>query len=308
MVGSAILRKLKQSKFKKVKYASRKELDFLNQVMVKKYFKKNSFDLLIIAAAKVGGIIANTTYPADFIYENLQIQLNLINSANEVGIKKIIFLGSSCIYPRMSSQPIKESELLNGYLEKTNEPYAIAKIAGIKICESYNRQFNRDYRSLMPTNLYGPNDNFDNKTSHVVPGLIKKFHNGKINNKKSVEVWGTGKSQRELMHVDDLADACLEIIKISKKSFNEIVLPMQSHINVGSDIEISIRDLAYKIKEIVGYKGKITFNHNYPDGTPRKKLNSKILKSTGWKAKIDLSTGLKQTYEWYIQNINSKNK
>lgn len=308
MVGSAILKKLIQNKYKKVKFASRAKLDLLDQMKVKRYFKKNKFDLLIISAAKVGGIMANSTYPADFIFENLQIQLNLINTANETGIKKIIFLGSSCIYPKMSKQPIKENELLNGHLEKTNEPYAIAKIAGIKICESYNRQYNRDYRSLMPTNLYGPNDNFDYKTSHVVPGLIRKFHEGKIYNKKFVEVWGTGKSKRELMHVDDLAEACLEIMKLSKKSFNKLILPMQSHINIGSDNEISIYDLALKIKEIVGYKGKVVFNSKYPDGTPRKKLNSGVLKSIGWKAKVELIYGLKQTYQWYLQDIKYKNK
>ena len=302
MVGSSIFKTLKKKGYKNILVTDKSKLNLLSQRDVLSFFSNNKIDIIIISAAKVGGIIANSKYPADFIYENLQIQLNLINSAHKVGIKNLIFLGSSCIYPKFSNQPIKESELLNGYLEATNEPYAIAKIAGIKLCESYNRQFGLDYRSLMPTNLFGPNDNFDKNTSHVVPGLISKFHEGMILNKKKVEVWGTGNAKRELMYVDDFADACIHIMQLSKQKINNLVLPMQSHINVGSDLEISISDLAYKISKLIGYKAEIVFNSKYPDGTPRKKLCTNKMKSLGWKPKLNLDAGLVKTYKWYLEN------
>ena len=302
MVGSSIYRELVKKGYKNILVTEKSKLNLLNQADVLSFFLKKKIDIVIIAAAKVGGIIANSKYPANFIYENLQIQLNLINSAHEADIKNLIFLGSSCIYPKFARQPIKETELLNGYLEPTNEPYAIAKIAGIKLCESYNRQFGLNYLSLMPTNLFGSHDNFDKKTSHVVPGLIAKFHEGKLLNKKKVEVWGTGKAQRELMHVDDLADACIFIMKLSRRKIKDLTLPMQSHINIGSDLEISIRDLAFKISNLTGYQGKIIFNSEYPDGTPRKKLCTKKIKSLGWKSKIGVDAGLIETYKWYLEN------
>ena len=257
----------------------------------------------LIAAAKVGGIFANNKYRSEFIYNNLQIQLNLIHGAHLAGVYNIIFLGSSCIYPRDCSQPIKEEYLLTGKLEHTNEPYAIAKIAGIKLCESYNIQFNTDYRSLMPTNLYGINDNFHPLNSHVVPALIRKFHEAKVNQKKSVTIWGTGNSLREFLFVDDLAKAIIKIMMIKKPNYLQMLKNNISHINVGSGREVSIKELAVKIRNVVDFKGEIKFDKSKPDGTPRKICDISLIKSTGWKPEVSLSSGLSLTYKWFLENL-----
>ena len=271
----------------------------LNQKKVQTFFKKNKIDQVYLAAARVGGIYANSTYPSEFIYENLIIQNNVIHSAFLSGVKRLLFLGSSCIYPKNAKQPMKEEELLTGKLEPTNEPYAIAKIAGIKMCESYNRQYGNsheiDYRCVMPTNLYGPGDNYHPKNSHVVPGLIRRFHEAKINNSKLVTIWGTGSPFREFLHVDDMARASIQIMKLGKKKYKNIVKPM-SHINIGSGRKIKIKDLAKKIKNIVNYKGNIKFDISKPDGALIKLLDIKRLVKIGFKHKIDLEEGLEQAY------------
>ena len=301
MVGRSILSKLSSHNDKIVVCRARDELDLLDEVSVKKFFKNEKFDGVIIASAKVGGIFANNTYPADFIYENIQIQNNIINIAHNTDVEKILFLGSSCIYPKDCKQPIKESSLLTGALEPTNEPYAVAKIAGIKMCESYNRQFGRDYRSLMPTNLYGPWDNFGNDNSHVFPALIRRFHEAKVMNRKTVKVWGSGEVMREFLHVSDLADAALFVFDLPLETYKEITLPNLSHLNVGAGKDIKIRDLAQKIKKVVGCVSKIIYDKSKPDGTPRKLLDTSKLTKLGWKAKIGLDTGIKETYEWYLK-------
>lgn len=304
MVGSAILRELKKNNEEaQIITATRSQLDLTNQYEVDKFIGKHDPDQVYLAAAKVGGINANDTFPADFIYQNLMIQNNVINSAYNNGVKKLLFLGSSCIYPRLSKQPIKEEYLLEGHLEPTNEPYAIAKIAGIKMCESFNRQYDLDYRSLMPTNLYGPNDNYHPTNSHVIPGLIRRFHIAKCNNHEEVLIWGSGKQMREFLHVDDLASAAIFIQNLDKISFENYTQPMLSHLNVGSGSEISIKELAILIRETVGYNGKILFDTSKPDGTPRKLMNSNRLNKMGWHHKIDLQDGLKNTYEWFKKNI-----
>jgi len=298
MVGSALVRLLKRKKVKIIT-KEKKELNLLDQKKVQTFFKNNKIDQVYLAAAKVGGIHANSTYPAEFIYENLMIQNNIIHSAFLSGVKKLLFLGSSCIYPKYAKQPMKEEELLTGKLESTNEPYAIAKITGIKMCESYNRQYGDlhgiDYRSVMPTNLYGPGDNYHLENSHVVPALIRRFHEAKVNNLKSVTIWGTGLPLREFLHVDDMARASIQIMNLEKKKYNKIVKPM-SHINIGSGREISIKDLAKTIKKIVEYKGKIKFDITKPNGTLRKLTNIGRLSKIGFKNKIDLEKGLKQAY------------
>jgi len=298
MVGSALVRLLK---IKKVKIITKekKELNLLNQKKVQAFFKNNKIDQVYLAAAKVGGIHANNTHPAEFIYENLMIQNNVIHSAFLSGVKKLLFLGSSCIYPKNSKQPMKEEELLTGKLEPTNEPYAIAKIVGIKMCESYNRQYANshgiDYRCVMPTNLYGPGDNYHPENSHVVPGLIRRFHDAKVNNLKFVKIWGTGSPLREFLHVDDMARASIQIMNLHKKKYNKIVKPM-SHINIGSGQEITIKDLAKKIKKILDFKGQIKFDKTKPNGTLRKITNIRRLIKIGFKHKIDLEEGLEQAY------------
>tara|TARA_Y100000816_G_scaffold292627_1_gene289283 strand:+ start:10821 stop:11786 length:966 start_codon:yes stop_codon:yes gene_type:complete len=304
MVGSSIYKKLQDDSLINLITANRSKLDLTNQSAVSDYFKKNKIDEVYLAAAKVGGIKANNDCPSEFLYENLMIQNNIIKSSFTNKIKKLLFLGSSCIYPKFSSQPIKEEELLNGFLEKTNEAYAIAKIAGIKLCESFNRQYGTDYRSLMPTNLYGPGDNFHDKDSHVIPALIKRFHEAKINNLKTVVVWGTGKPKREFLHVNDLADAAIFLMELDKDLFWKNKNYSNSQINIGSGEDIEIKDLALMISRIVGYKGKVDFDSTLPDGTPRKLLDVTKAKKYGWKYKIDLEEGLKMTYEWYISNKN----
>jgi GDP-L-fucose synthase len=299
MVGSAIVRKLREKGFVNIITRSSSELDLTDQKNVHNFLQDESPDYVVIAAAKVGGIHANDNYPAEFIYQNLMIEANLIHGSHLAGVNNLLFLGSSCIYPKESLQPIKEEYLLSGHLEPTNEPYAIAKIAGIKLCESYNRQYGTDYRSIMPTNLYGPNDNFHLKNSHVIPALIRKFHEAKVKNKPFVEVWGSGKPMREFLHVDDMADASIHIMGIDKKTLESEVDSMLSHINIGTGIDITIKDVAQIVKEVVGFYGEIVFNTKMPDGTKRKLLDISKLERLGWKPEIPLIDGLKETYEWF---------
>ena len=304
MVGSAITRLLKNQDVEIIT-KDRSELDLLNQQDVQKFFEHEKIDQVYVAAAKVGGIHANNNYPADFIYENIMVQTNLIHSAFLNGVKKLLFLGSSCIYPKYANQPMKEDELLAGKLEPTNEPYAIAKIAGIKMCESYNRQYGTshgvDYRSIMPTNLYGPGDNYHPENSHVIPGLIYRFHKAKINNLESVTIWGTGTPKREFLYVDDLAQAAIHVMNIDKKIYNEQITFLSSHINVGSEQELTIKELAETIKEVIGFKGAINFDPSKPDGSTRKLLNSERINKLGFRPKTDLKEGLIKTYHDYIK-------
>lgn len=305
MVGSAILRFLSNQNVEIIT-RDRKDLDLLNQKEVYYFFKKQKIDQVYIAAAKVGGIYANNTYPAEFIYENLLIQTNIIHGAFLGSVKKLLFLGSSCIYPKFADQPIEEDALLTGVLEKTNEPYAIAKIAGIKLCESYNRQYGEshdiDYRSVMPTNLYGPGDNYHPENSHVIPALIYKFHEAKLKNLPEVTVWGSGAPKRDFLHVDDLARASCLIMNLEQKLFND-QCSHYGHINIGSGSDISIKDLAMLLKKIVGFKGEIIFDKSKPDGTPRKLLNISRAKNIGFKPTLSLEEGLSKTYLSYIQSI-----
>ena len=298
MVGSSLVRLLRLQNIELIT-KNRKELDLLDQKKVQKFFKTKKIDQVYLAAAKVGGINANNKYPANFIYENLMIQTNIIHGAFLNGIKKILFLGSSCIYPKKTKQPIKEDSLLTGKLEQTNEPYAVAKIAGIKMCESYNRQYGLDYRSIMPTNLYGPGDNYHSKNSHVIPGLIHRFHQGKINKLSKVTIWGTGKPKREFLYVDDLAKASIKLMNLDKKIYDKLISSTSSHINVGGNIELTIKELAENIKEVVGYKGKIEYDHNKPDGTPRKLLDNHRMRILNFKPKVSFKLGLIKTYQDY---------
>jgi GDP-L-fucose synthase len=291
LVGSAILRKLRSEGFKDIILRTSKELDLTRQSEVELFFQKERPEYVFLAAAKVGGILANNTCPAEFIYDNIMIEANFIHSAYLSVVKKLLFLGSSCIYPRNSAQPMKEEYLLSGYLEKTNEPYAVAKIAGIKMCQSYNRQYGTNFISVMPTNLYGPGDNFDLQNSHVIPALLRKFHEAKVKGSKSVEVWGTGSPFREFLHVDDLADACIFLMRNYHGS--EII-------NIGTGIDLTIRELAGMIKDVVGYNGEIFWDKAKPDGTPRKLLDISRIAALGWQPRISLRDGLRSTYEWYV--------
>ena len=304
MVGSALVRLLKKQKVELIT-KDRAQLDLLNQAAVQIFFKTEKIDQVYLAAAKVGGILANNTYPADFIHENLMIQNNIIHNAFLSGVKKLLFLGSSCIYPKNAAQPLKEEDVLTGKLEPTNEPYSIAKIAGIKICESYNRQYGKshsiDYRCIMPTNLYGPGDNYHPENSHVIPGLIYRFHKAKINNLPSVTIWGTGTPKREFLYVDDMARASIHLMNIDKKNYDGHTSPMCSHINAGSGIDLSIKELAEIIKEVVDFKGEINFDLTKPDGSPRKFLDSKRINSLGFKPEISLKEGLIKTYQDYTK-------
>ena len=294
MVGSAICRKLNSLGYHNLILKSSKELDLRNQKQTQDFFKKEQPEFVFLAAAKVGGILANNTFKADFIYDNLMIQNNVINSAHYCRVKKLLFLGSSCIYPKDSLQPIKEDYLLSGYLEPTNEPYAIAKIAGLKMCEYFREQYGCNFISAMPTNLYGPNDNFDPKTSHVFAALIKKFHDAKINNQSKVELWGSGSPKREFLHVDDLANALIFLMENyhSKET-----------INVGTGEDISIKELSYSMQNIIGFKGEIEWNTSMPDGTARKLLDVSKINNLGWKADVKLNNGIALTYNWYTQNL-----
>ena len=303
MVGSALVRLL-QTQNVEIITKDRSEVDLLNQEDVQNLFNNQKIDQVYLAAAKVGGIQANNIYPAEFIYENLMIQTNVIHSAFLSGVKKLLFLGSSCIYPKNANQPMKEEQLLTGKLEPTNEPYAIAKIAGIKLCESYNRQYGKshsiDYRSIMPTNLYGPGDNYHPENSHVIPALINRFHEATINNLPRVTVWGTGTPKREFLYVDDMARASIHLMNLDKKNYGEQTTSMCSHINVGNNKDLTIKELAETIKEVVGFKGEINFDPTKLDGTPRKFLDSEKINNLGFNSKISLKEGLIKTYKDYI--------
>lgn len=299
MVGSAIVRLLEKREDIELVTRSKTELDLKNQAQVNDFFKNNQIDEVYLAAAKVGGIHANNTYPADFIYDNLMIQANVIHAAHANDIQKLLFLGSSCIYPKEAPQPMKEEYLLTGPLEPTNEPYAIAKIAGIKLCESYNRQYGRDYRSVMPTNLYGPNDNFHPENSHVIPALMRRIHEAKVNGDKEVVIWGTGKPRREFLYVDDMASACAFVMELDKKTYVKNSRPMLSHFNVGSGFDLSIAELAKMIVETVEFGGDLVFDCSRPDGALRKLMDDKTLYSLGWSPDVTLAIGLNMTYQWF---------
>ena len=305
MVGSAIVRRLRDAGAEELVLRDHSQLDLVNQAQVRKFFAAERPDFVYLAAARVGGIHANNTYPADFIYVNLQIAANVIAAAYEASVERLLFLGSSCIYPREAPQPMPEDCLLTGPLEPTNAPYAIAKIAGIKLCESYNRQYGTDYRSVMPTNLYGPNDNFDLETSHVLPALMRKFHEAKCSDANEVEVWGTGRPRREFLYVDDLADACVFVMNLDKDEYDSAVEPMLSHINVGTGEDVSILELAQLLKSVIGFEGEIRLNSSYPDGTMRKLLDVSKLNSLGWEARTGLREGIEKAYAWFIANATS---
>jgi len=279
-----------------------KELDLANQAQVQSFFGQENPDYVILAAAKVGGIYANNTHPADFIYQNMMIEANVINSAYENKVKRLLFLGSTCIYPKAVEQPMREEALLTDVLESTNEPYALAKIAGIKLCESYNRQYGTDFRSVMPTNLYGINDNFHPENSHVIPALMQRFHQAKLNNNAEVVVWGSGNAMREFLYVDDMAQASLFVLELEEKIYKANTRPMLSHINVGTGKDITIRDMAETMKRVIGYRGKLTFDETKPDGAPRKLIDVSRLSNMGWNYSIDLKDGLIDTYKWYLES------
>ena len=304
MVGSAIVKRLhgsgKAPEGLEILTRTHDQLDLTQQAAVHDFMLSEKPDVVVLAAAKVGGIHANNTYPGEFIYQNLMIQNNVIHGAYLAGVRKLLFLGSSCIYPRLADQPMREDALLTGALEPTNEPYAIAKIAGIKMCESYNRQYSVDYRSVMPTNLYGPGDNFHPENSHVVPALLRRFHEAQENNTKEVVIWGSGKPFREFLHVDDMAAASLFVLNLDKRTYSDNTQSMLSHINVGSSEEVSIGDLAGMIASVVGYQGSIRFDTSKPDGAPRKLMDSSRLKTMGWQAQIELHQGLIETYKWFV--------
>ncbi len=303
MVGSAIVRQLQAKGYTNIVTATHAELDLCNQADVQQFFKEHDIDQVYLAAAKVGGIHANNTYPADFIYQNLMIEANVIHAAHSHDVQKLMFLGSSCIYPKLAQQPMVESELLKGELEATNEPYAIAKIAGIKLCESYNRQFGRDYRSVMPTNLYGPHDNYHPENSHVIPALLRRFHEAVQENAEVVTIWGSGTPMREFLHVDDMAAASIHVMELDDATFKANTQPMLSHINVGTGVDCTIRELAETVAKVTGFKGCLEFDATKPDGTPRKLMDVSRLADLGWKARISLEDGLRDAYQWYLENI-----
>lgn len=310
MVGSAIVRVLLSQGHKAdaIVTRTRDELDLCNQSAVQAFFDKEKPDQVYLAAAKVGGIHANNTYPAEFIYQNLMVQANVINAAHLNNVQKLLFLGSSCIYPKLASQPMNEDALLSGKLEPTNEPYAVAKIAGIKMCESYNRQYGHDYRSVMPTNLYGPGDNYHPENSHVIPALIRRFHEAKMNALPSVAIWGTGTPKREFLFVDDMAAASVHVMNLSPEAYSAQTQPMQSLINVGFGSDVTIAELAQTVAQVIGYKGDISFDANMPDGAPRKFMDSSKLHDLGWRAKVDLGTGLRLAYQDYLQRVDSSTR
>ncbi len=302
MVGSAVVRQLESQGFDNIICRTHAELDLCDQAAVCDFMQAEKPDYVVLAAAKVGGIHANNTYPAEFIYQNLMMQANVINSAYQSGCNNLLFLGSSCIYPKAVEQPMQESALLTDTLEPTNEPYAIAKIAGIKLCESYNRQYGTNYRSVMPTNLYGENDNFHPENSHVIPAMMRRFHEAKLNGDKEVVVWGSGTPMREFLHVDDMAAASIHVMQLEDNIYQENTEPMLSHINVGTGVDCTIRELAETMKKVVGFTGELVFDATKPDGTPRKLMDVSRLKKLGWQASINLEQGLADTYRWFIDN------
>ncbi|MGZ0076143.1 GDP-L-fucose synthase [Methylomonas sp. YC3] len=302
MVGSAIYRQLTEAGYQNIVVRTHAELDLTDQTAVRNFMQQECPNQVILAAAKVGGIHANNEYPAEFIYQNLMMEANVVHQAWLVGCKQLLFLGSSCIYPKFADQPMRESALLTGVLESTNEPYAISKIAGIKLCESYNRQYGVDYRSVMPTNLYGENDNFHLQNSHVIPALIRKFHDAKVSNSPTVSVWGTGKAMREFLHVEDMAAACLHVMALDKEQYQSCTEPMLSHLNVGTGEDVTVCELAEIIQDVVGFQGQINWDSTKPDGTPRKLMDVSKLKSLGWQPKIPLKAGLELTYRWFLEH------
>lgn len=302
MVGSAILRRLYVLGYKRPLTATRSELDFLDATAVNDYFNYNKIDQVYLAAAKVGGILANNSYPADFIYENLMIEANVIQAAHRTNVQDLLFLGSSCIYPKFAVQPMSESSLMAGPLEPTNEPYAISKIAGIKLCESYNRQYGRNYRSVMPTNLYGPGDNYHAENSHVIPGLLRRFHEAVNKGYSEIVIWGSGTPKREFLHVDDMAAACVHVMELDKVIYTDNTEPMLSHINIGTGKDCSIRELAEKIANITGFSGRLIFDSGKPDGAPRKLLDVSRLTNLGWTYGITLDEGLRDAYQWFLEH------
>ncbi|MCB1762929.1 MAG: GDP-L-fucose synthase [Gammaproteobacteria bacterium] len=302
MVGSAIVRQLKSLGYSNIITCGRDEVDLVDQRSVQAFFQQREIEQVYLAAAKVGGIHANNTYPAEFIYENLMIEANIIHAAHLAGVQQLLFLGSSCIYPKLAEQPMREEALLTGILESTNEPYAIAKIAGIKMCESYNRQYGRDYRSVMPTNLYGPNDNFHPENSHVIPALLRRFDAAVRSGAEEIVIWGSGTPRREFLHVADMAAASVHVMELDDQTYRQNTQPMLSHINVGSGVDCTIRELAETLARVTGFTGKLSFDRSKPDGTPRKLMDVSRLKAMGWEASISLEEGLQDTYQWFLQN------
>ncbi len=303
MVGSAIVRRLQTLGYSRILTAGRDELNLLDQQAVQAFFNEQKIDQVYLAAAKVGGIQANNSYPADFIYENLMIQANIIQAAHLCDVQKLLFLGSSCIYPKFAEQPMREEALLTGVLEPTNEPYAIAKIAGIKLCESYNRQHGRDYRSVMPTNLYGPQDNYHPQNSHVIPALLRRFHEAVQRGDEELVIWGTGTPMREFLHVDDMAAASIHVMELDDATYQANTQPMLSHINVGTGVDCTIGQLAKTIAKVTGFSGTLSFDTSKPDGAPRKLMDVSRLKALGWQATISLEDGLNDAYAWYVSNV-----
>ncbi len=305
LVGSAIVRTLRKRDYSNIITRTHAELDLTQQAQVRAFFESQSIDEVYLAAARVGGIHANNTYPAEFIYDNLMIEANIIHEAWRAGVKKLLFLGSSCIYPRMAQQPMREEYLMTGPLEATNEPYAIAKIAGIKMCESYCRQYGADFRSVMPTNLYGPGDNYHPENSHVIPALIRRFHEAKMAGADKVLIWGTGTPRREFLYVDDMADACVHVMELERSTYDANTTPMLSHINVGTGEDVTIREIAELISKVVGYQGNIEFDTSKPDGTPRKLMDTSKLTHLGWHPGVSLQAGLIETYRQFQESVAS---
>lgn len=305
MVGSAIRRQLEAEGYGNILVRDKSELDLLSQQSVQHFMQSERPDYVVLAAARVGGIQANNIFPAEFIYQNLMIEANIVHEAYMAGVQHLLFLGSSCIYPKLAEQPMQESALLTGELEPTNEPYAIAKIAGIKLCESYNRQYGVDYRSVMPTNLYGPHDNFHLENSHVIPALLRKFHDAAAGNHTTVDIWGSGRAMREFLHVDDMASACIHVMGLTRDNYSSVTEPMLSHINVGTGVDVTIRELAETIADVVGFNGELLFDASKPDGAPRKLMDNKKLRTLGWQPDYDLKSGLKNAYDWFKNNKNS---
>ncbi|MBD9655756.1 GDP-L-fucose synthase [Pseudomonas sp. PDM12] len=303
MVGSAIVRHLQSQGYQSIVTAPRDSVDLVDAASVKRFFAEQRIDQVYLAAAKVGGIHANNQYPADFIYQNLMIEANVINAAHEAGVQKLLSLGSSCIYPKHAEQPMREEALLTGVLEPTNEPYAIAKIAGIKLCESYNRQHGRDYRSVMPTNLYGPHDNYHPENSHVIPALLRRFHEATLRGDDEVVIWGSGTPMREFLHVDDMAAASVHVMNLDEATYGAHTQPMLSHINVGTGQDCTIRELAETIARVTEFQGRLSFDSSKPDGTPRKLMDVSRLAKLGWTSSIDLETGLRDAYRWFVEHI-----
>ena len=305
MVGSAIVRLLRKREDLELVVRDFAQLDLTNQAAVEDFFSAAKIDQVYLAAAKVGGIHANNTYPAEFIYQNLMIEANVIHATHQAGVQKLLLLGSSCIYPKLAKQPMTEAALLTGPLEETNEPYAVAKIAGIKLCESYNRQYGRDYRSVMPTNLYGPHDNFHFENSHVIPALLRRFHDAVAAGSEEVVIWGSGRPMREFLHVDDMAAASVHVMELAAETWQQNTKPMLSHINVGTGVDCTIRELAETVAKVTEFGGRLSFDASKPDGTPRKLLDVSCLHNLGWQAKISLEEGLRDAYKWFLQNLDS---